>query len=350
MKAYDKNTAYINAIFKRDQNGHYTNDALFYQDILRYYFVINPAITANNRFRLLDLKKWIVENNLEIKEYFQDSRNHTSPSNKVHIKEGQINRKFEDLVEMHLIRRVGQETYKTTKNINVMADICEYTNQGILILLIIESNNNMEYTNLSLDKGNKKHDELENIYSAIYYALNSLLMDRIEPPYMNIFYYSLFKKSKDHSLFQKLVQQMYNILNTDNIVRSISNLLAYTVSSTYLESSTQREFFKLWKQTIEELEPNVRQIVLYQMKLLAEQRFQNIKAPLSRTYEKVRFKYRANPNYIVVDGDCKVCGYYKVIPLNYIEYVKSITDPNNILKKMKCKKCNTKDGIIISKF
>lgn len=73
-------------------------------------------------------------------------------------------------------------------------------------------------------------------------------------------------------------------------------------------------------------------------------------APLSRTYEKVRFEYRANFEYIIVDGDCKICGYYDVIPLNYIENVKSIMDPNNILKKVECKKCKAKNGIIISKF
>lgn len=82
MKIYGKSAAYIDTIFKKDQNGRYTKDALFYQDILSYYLVINPLITTNNRFYLLDLKKWLVENNLEIKEYFQDSKSHTSLSKK----------------------------------------------------------------------------------------------------------------------------------------------------------------------------------------------------------------------------------------------------------------------------
>lgn len=265
MKAYGPNTTYIDTIFKRDQDGLFTKDALFYQDILRYYFVINTVITANNGFRLLELKKWIVENNLEIKKYFQDSKSHTSQSNKVHIKGGQINRKFEDLVGMNLIKKVRQETYESIKKIRVTADIYEYTDQGILIILIIRSHNDIEGTDYSLKKGNSKRSRMGNIYSVIYDTLDSLLMNTIEPPYMNIFFSSLFKKCKRSGLFQKLIQQMYDILNTDNIVRSIGELLAYTVSSTYPDSSTRREFFKLWKETIGELEPDVRQIVLYQM-------------------------------------------------------------------------------------
>lgn len=350
MKTYVKNTGYLDAIFERDQEGHYTKAAIFYQDILRYYFVINPPITGNKWFRLLDLEKWLVKNNLQIKEYFQDSRSHTSPSNKVHIKKEQINRKFEDLISMNLIQKIGQKTYESAKKILVRADIYEYTDQGILILLIIRSNNDNENVDLALNKADKKLYSLGNIYSAIYDTLDSILMKWNEPPYMNIFYSSLFKKFKLRGSFPKLVQKMYNILNLNKTITNVGELLALTFSSTYSDSNTQREFFELWNQTIKELEPDVRQIVLHQLKLNAELRYQKMKAPLSRIYEKVRFQYRANFNYIIVGGDCKICGYCDVIPLEYIEYVRSIMDPNSIIKILECKKCKAKDCMIISKF
>lgn len=252
----------------------------------------------------------------------------------MHIKEGQITRKFDDLVEMHLIEKVGKETRETIKKIKVTADIYEYTKQGILILLIIKSNNDGE----------------ERIYSTIYNILDSLLMKRPEPPHMNVFYFSLFKRSKRSKLFQILVQKMYNVLDTNNSIQSISDLLAYTITSVYPDSKTQRQFFRLWKKTIEELESDGRQIVMYQMKLLAEQRFQNANAPLSKAYEKIRFQYRAKFEYIIVGGNCNKCGYYDAIPLNYIEYIRSITNSNDILKKVECKRCNAKQGILIPKF
>lgn len=352
MKVYGKNAAYIDAIFRKDQDGHYTKDALFYQDILRYYFVINPSITTtDNRFHLLDLKRWVVENNLEINEYFQDSRSHTSLSNKMHIKGEQITRKFENMVDMHLIKMVGQETYESVKKIKVNADIYEYTDQGILISLLIKCHNRIEDIGPSVKKGNIKHSGTVDIYSAIYDTLDSILMKTVKPSYTNIFYSFLFKRCKLGSLFQKMVQQMYNILNTDNYtIRSISDLLAYTVSSTYLDVNTCKKFFRLWKQTIEDLKPEARKIVLYQMKLLAEQRFQNANAPLFKSYEKIRFKYRDNFEYIIVGGNCNKCSYYDATPLNYIEYIRSLTHSNDILKKVECKKCKAKQGILIPKF
>ena len=49
---------------------------------------------------------------------------------------------------------------------------------------------------------------------------------------------------------------------------------------------SRRNFLDLFHETIEELEPEVKEIVLYQMKLSAERRFEIKKNYLSRSYEK----------------------------------------------------------------
>jgi hypothetical protein len=160
----------IDAIFQRDEHGHYTKHALFYQDILRYYFIINKTISENNHFHLRDLQKWIVENNLEMVKYFQGPKSHTSPSNKIHIKEGQINHKFEDLIQIGLIHKVGQETYESIKKIQSVVDIYEYTKQGIFLILIIKSmnlENEISLMNVQAKQLEKKK-ELEHNNQTIY--------------------------------------------------------------------------------------------------------------------------------------------------------------------------------------
>lgn len=304
-----------------------------------------------NRFILRDLQKWLIEHNLEFQEEYQGSN--ITFGNRIHAKEGRINNKFKTLMPLNLINRAkSQSTVQTSLYIAEKANF-EYTRSGILLALIIKSMNLEHLISSERNNNNNKYNkELETVYSNIYDILESILIRRESPSYINIFYFSFIRKCKDQGLFRKLIQQLQHILNTDDNIMNIQVLLFYTANLNYPDIVTRREFYKLWTQAIAELEPQAKRIVLYQLKFNNECRFQAMKEPLPKLYEEVRFKYRDDFEHFIVDGKCEICGHYDALPFHYAEYGRSITGPQNneILAKVECKKCKTKDSMIIYKF
>lgn len=346
----------ISSIFEKGPDKNYTDDARLYQDILEYCFTVNPrigdSIAGTFRFILRDLQKWLIQHNLEFREEYQGS--HTSLNNKIHAKEGRINNKFETLIDLSMIERSKPPTSLQTSLYVAEKTNFEYTKSGILLALIIKSMS-LEHLVSSerKDYNDKYSEELEKIYSSIYDILESLLMKRDSPSYTNIFFSFFLRKCKDKGLFRKLIQQLQNILNTDDNIIRIQDLLVYILKLNYPDASIRMKFFDLWTQTIAELKPEAKHIVLYQLKLNNECRFQTMKEPLPKLYEEIRFEYRNDFEHFIVDGKCERCGQYDVIPIHYVEYgrlVAAVSNDDTILKRVECKKCRSKDSMIITKF
>ena len=66
----------ISAIFQKDKEGKYTDNALLYQNIL-HYSIINEKqnqSNTNTTFKVWDLAKWLIENNVEFANYYKDPK------------------------------------------------------------------------------------------------------------------------------------------------------------------------------------------------------------------------------------------------------------------------------------
>ena len=77
---YQMRPVSINSIVEKD-HGSYTRRALFYQDILRYSFVMREM--NRDSFKDRELTYWLLENNLEFRSYYVDSDKHTAPGKRV---------------------------------------------------------------------------------------------------------------------------------------------------------------------------------------------------------------------------------------------------------------------------
>jgi hypothetical protein len=342
----------INDIFKTNA---YRNkdrkDALLYQDILEYFFVVNKTLSENSPFRLRDLQKWTVRKNVEIADYYKGSKSRTSSSNKIHAKEGRINSKFENLIHMGLIHESGTGIGRKVK---VDVPLYSYTKSGRLLVLIIKSMNLKNEFLLEKDqhKMQNKKDELKRNNQVIFELIDSTLPIGDNYPYANIFYKSFYKKTKEEGVFDKLVMHMVDLCNSNKKMENVDDLLESIYDLAFKDKADRRKFFDLWYENLEEQKPEVKDIFLYQMKLSAERRFFEAKnRQLSRKYEREQFKFRADHEKIVLEGNCEKCKQPTIVVCSYTEYRERFADMDgNDIVKFDCQSCKTKGSCIIPNF
>ena len=332
----------IDSIFEKNNQRNHTNDALLCQDILLYFGVINKTVLDNNSFVLRELQKWMVQNNKEIREYYQGSDSHTSVSNRIHAKEPRINNRFEDLLQLRLIKRGETMTKNIQPTKSPYIDrktTYEYTREGIFLGLIIKSMNLKKVIITAKAEHGiiKDQKELEKIYQDIYDILGLLFRANENSSANTVFYSNLFKKCKDKGVFNQFVELVHNIINTDNNIIDFRDLFERIVNLAFYSKQSQTEFLKVLYETVEALDKEVKKLVLYNMKLFAERQYENKQQDSTRQYEQFRFDLRRDYERIAVQGYCENCKNKQNLALHYSDLI-SPTANDGI--RVKCPSCN----------
>lgn len=346
---------HIDEIFEKAADNHsFAKDASFYHDLLNYSFAINPSIFNEVPFRLSELQNWMVQNSKEIVEYYKDLSTRNIPiSKRVSYRKERIKSKFEDLIKLRLIYILG--TTKAEK-VNVDIPLYAYTKFGILLALVIKSQNLKKLLSFEKQKGDQNkilnyQKDLENNNQIIYELFDSVLKIGEDYPYAYVFYNDLFKKIKEKGLFGKLVDHIILLCNSNLSIQSMEQLFLILLDFGLNDKEDRRNFLNLFHETIEELEPGVKELVLYQMKLSAERRFESKKRHLSRSYERERFNHRDDYENIVLEGDCENCKLRSIVIWDYIEYRKIFSSLNRKDPiRLDCGNCGAKSSFIISNF
>jgi hypothetical protein len=296
----------------------------------------------------------MVDNSNEIVNYYKEfSTRNTPRSLRASYRKGRIKNKFEDLIKLNLVYVRG--TRKAEK-VNMDIPLYAYTKYGILLALVIKS----QYLNELLSKEKQKNDQnkiqncqndLDNNNRMIYEFLDSMLKIGEDYPYAYVFYNDLFRKIKVKGLFAKLVDHIILLCNSNLSIQSMGHLYQRLLDFGFQAEEDRRTFLKLFHETIEELEPGVKELVLYQMKLTAERRFEFKKRYLSRSYERERFKHRDDYENIVLEGDCESCKMGSIVVWDYIEYRKIFSSLNRKDPiRLDCGNCRAKSSFVIPNF
>lgn len=194
--------------------------------------------------------------------------------------------------------------------------------------------------------------ELDIVSNELLYLLDSVFFKVQQNSSSAIIFYSHFiKKCRDKGVFNKLIEYIVDIAHSNLGIKNMRDLFEHVVDLGFKEGETRRYFLDLWRETIEELEPEVAALILFQMKLNAERRFQNITESFTREYEEMHFQKRNDYERIVVEGDCVKCNFQTVIALPYLDYRKRfslVTRDDTI--KLDCPKCGAKDSLVIPNF
>ena len=128
--------------------------------------------------------------------------------------------------------------------------------------------------------------ELHDTYQDVYEIFNFAYKIRDDSSASDIFYSSLFQKYNDKGIFDKLVNRAHYIINSNKNIMNMINLLQRAVYSPFFDKQSETEFLDAFYETVQALDGGVKKLIVYRIKMLAENRFENKQEDLTRQYER----------------------------------------------------------------
>jgi hypothetical protein len=119
------------AIFEKVEGlREYTKDSLMYQDILTYG-IKHPY---ENGFRFTEIAKWLMRNNIEMKNYYADNKSRTPMYARIGNRRQRIESCLHNLVRLGLL--IETDKVKAERN-NELTPLYDFTREGYLLGAII---------------------------------------------------------------------------------------------------------------------------------------------------------------------------------------------------------------------
>lgn len=318
----------FNIIFERkDSSIREKDDANLYQDIMKYcIFVIKNGNDGSFDY-WDDLGNWLLDNNKEYVNRYKIAKNREGPLENI---QKRVKRKLNNLEKLGLIQNIG--TRKQTKGSGDVT-VYKYTDFGRLLAWIIQS-----FDPAMSEEANPK----------VYEIIETILKIDKDSPSLDIFFSDFIGKCKGKGVFGDIVYLFRKILSSDIPIKTIQDLFSYTMNLDFEDQKRMDYFNDLWAKTMQELDPAVKQLVLYHLKLGIEEKMEK-QAKVSKGFEKMRYDVRGSPELIALEAVCSICQLYYPIGVNLMEYRDKILhakgDPIT-LSTIRCKKCNL-DGSIV---
>lgn len=262
----------IHTIVEKDEGSYtkYTKRALFYQDILRYYFVIKE--TNMGPFKDRKLTYWLLENNQELKSDHVDSDKHTAPSKRMEYRLERVQRSVQDLINLGLMLEAG--TVPDERGGTRPVKNYGFTQKGSLLACLIEG-----FVPSKREKANNEG----------YNVIQSILS--VDPASYNIFHSALHRKYKERGVFGEFIMdRLRQSLESHSEIKTMGELL-YSSLIVFRTSDASKGnlYLDLWDETFKEMSSFVQGLLLFNMKMEIEQRMAHwAKAP--QTYEKACFR------------------------------------------------------------
>jgi hypothetical protein len=305
-----KKTVLPSKIFKKDRDG------LLYQDILRYSIHDKYKEDDGKSFRLWNLTKWLLEVNEHFIDYFRQlkKRNYTM-ANRINDRTDTIMAKVEVLANLGLMAQIGIATQ--TKGTGTVP-IFQFTPVGHAIAWIIEST------------GDKRESAIEKLYELFQ---DNFKDDASCNDMFNSIYY---RKIRELGLFGLFIDRYREQLESDIINRQ--GFFQQLLILPGYDTDSDTNFYKLWLDSIMELDEDTRMRLYHHLKLDFERKAE-YECHAFRNFEVSRFKVRHNPQSVVVEGHCNTCGYISTtFEINHYMSL-AIKEYRNGVIKLPCFNC-----------
>jgi hypothetical protein len=152
------------------------------------------------------------------------------------------------------------------------------------------------------------------------FILNSKFIEKIHDKNLFGDYVTIFQKALDSR----------EIIDIESFARLIQKLISPLFQ--------QRHFVKAWEEAIGELEPQIRQLYMYEQKLAIDVKMGS--KALSKDYEILRLELRENVEVVALEGICIACHEHSAFYMKIIDYTKSLANAGKSLLFINCPKCD----------
>ncbi|MGB6531085.1 MAG: hypothetical protein WBF33_23505 [Candidatus Nitrosopolaris sp.] len=297
----------INSIFQQNSN------TLLDQDILRFSLVITKDRTPDQinkdspNFTHRDIAKWLIKNNSGFITLYE-GKNKTD-SEKIENTQRRVKDRLKELEQLGLIKHGKTKQQKGAAEIPVFA----FSQYGYVVAWIIES--------FSPDYRDKANNEIYNWFEIIF------RVDEYSPSVI-IFYAHFFKRCKEKGQFEYIVSLFRSILRSTTRLTNPFDLFNEVLFRIFNYPVTTDPFHITLNETLNELDVNTKELLLYYNKLELERRMKLL-AKHPQGFEDVRFRSRGNPHIVTVESYCTLCKVYFSLGLDLLDYRERTLDAKN---------------------
>lgn len=203
---------------------------------------------------------------------------------------------------------------------------------GYVIALLIEL----------LELGKRK-----SISQQIYDIFDSYLKD--DTSFYATFYSLLFKKYMQNGIFDEFLIDvlLYRLTQVQGLITK-DNLFASMDLRTFADPKKARIHAKILLDTLDELDPNIRQLLFHDIKLQYQEAMRRRLKIYHRDFEQRCFELRDQPDVIILEAICLNCDSYLLIDCQTIYYIKkSNLSPHTPILGIKCSECKQDNCILI---
>jgi len=324
----------ISDIFRKDEDGEYIrSNARLAQKILSYTLAAqkeSPAHKYDEIFYDRDLARWLLDNYIEYVERYQHRPdNRTSEPNRIEYVLDRIKGLLKDLHNLELIEFEMAEQRRGTSDI---ITVYRPTFAGHLIALLIEI---MESEKPQPDIST----EIYNLFDSYFKEHHSSY---------DVLYAALFKKYIEKGLFDEFgVDILISRLNSGIEIRTIDDLVHRLDLLSFDDTGKALLYANLLDEVLKELDPNAKELLFYEIKLLLEQEMSTRVHVFHKDFEQRRFELRGCPDRVVLEARCKNCPSYFVMDSDILYYLrKSNLSPYTPVRESKCPEGHTKSIIL----
>lgn len=184
-----------------------------------------------------------------------------------------------------------------------------------------------------------------NVEAKLYDLFQRML--RVQPDYAQtyiIFTSNWIKKMHEKGHLGHYISILKKVINSKSIrnIEEFVSILQRTVNITFFHKPVNALIYMTaWKETLEELEPEVRKLYLNELKLYIDGIINS--SSLTLGYEKLRFTLIADVEVVALEGYCTECKQRPVLQMKIVRYYQRLahafTPLNGLV--MKCPKCNS---------
>jgi hypothetical protein len=309
----------------------YSDSALLYQIIMSYAIEHNnefPGKGIYESFTAWQLTDWLIDNYHKYQNEMKKIpfRNMTR-NNRIANKLDGIKSKVGSLKSLDLMEERG--LIKASRGEEQTMSL-SFTHNGYLLAWIINSLN-------------EEKRQASNIQ--IYKVLEYNYRDRSSS--FDIFALRMTEKYVSLGLFGELVVDTLRSRVNDPKwhIDKMPELIDSLSIPDYRNAS---EFYKIWLETLNELEENQRDIVMQYVKLNIG-RMIEMHLKYVRGYEELQYRLRDKPNMLAVEGICNnnKCTHPCALPMNLTDYIKIDKSPYTP-SRMTCPRCGSSNTLSIS--
>lgn len=313
----------ISSIFEK-QGDSYLEDSLIYQDIL--CFPQEAGLAPFQGFKFTEMANWLLERSHPLKNKFKGSDLHTRKSYRLVIKRPFIEKRLNNLLDAGLVEEKGKTKaeksqveipfYALTKTGHFIGLIIRHTKLGNKIISATKKND--------VNKRQTLVKEINEVDEMIFNFLQDLLQNSRDAHSVITMFSSYLTKLKEENKLGLFISHIAEVLHSELSISNLASLLRHSRRLNIKDENTRKTLWQSWNDTLQDLKPKIKELVLYQLKLEFEGRIED-KVQYPQNFEIVRFKERADPYHIVTQTACKNCGKVEYRTRDYFEYRSRLT-------------------------